>query len=55
MVLMCEVPVGAPAALAARIVETLREVTTLRGEVDLVAPGLLPNDGKVIEDARRYD
>jgi phenylacetate-CoA ligase len=55
MVLMCEVPVGTPAALAARIVETLREVTTLRGEVDLVAPGLLPNDGKVIEDARRYD
>jgi phenylacetate-CoA ligase len=30
-------------------------VTKLRGEVQLVAPGTLPNDGKVIEDARRYD
>jgi phenylacetate-CoA ligase len=35
-------------------VETVREVTKLRGEVDLVARGTLPNDGKVIEDARRY-
>ena len=24
------------------------------GEVELVAPGSLPNDGKVIEDARSY-
>ena len=31
------------------------DVTKLRGEVALVAPGSLPNDGKVIEDARRYD
>jgi phenylacetate-CoA ligase len=29
-------------------------VTKLRGEVRIVAPGELPNDGKVIEDARRY-
>jgi len=29
-------------------------VTKLRGEVELVAPGTLPNDGKVIEDARSY-
>ena len=26
----------------------------LRGEVELVAPGSLPNDGKVIEDLRKY-
>jgi len=26
----------------------------LRGEVALVAPGSLPNDGKVIEDLRKY-
>ena len=26
----------------------------LRGEVRIVAPGSLPNDGKVIEDARSY-
>jgi phenylacetate-CoA ligase len=54
MTLLCEVPDGTPEALAARIVETVREVTKLRGEVDLVARGTLPNDGKVIEDARRY-
>ena len=33
----------------------IREVTKLRGEVELVLPGSLPNDGKVIEDARKYD
>ncbi len=42
-------------ALADRLAEQLREVTKLRGEVELLAPGCLPNDGKVIEDARSYD
>jgi len=32
----------------------VREVTKLRGTIELVAPGSLPNDGKVIEDARSY-
>jgi phenylacetate-CoA ligase len=41
--------------LSARIAETIRDVTKLRGDVVLAAPGTLPNDGKVIEDARRYD
>jgi phenylacetate-CoA ligase len=36
------------------IVATLREVTRLRGEVTLVPSGSLPNDGKVIEDLRKY-
>ena len=45
---------GAPEGLAARLAESLRDVTQLRGEVELVAPGRLPNDGKVIEDARRH-
>ena len=46
---------SAPAeGLGERIAEALREVTKLRGEVELVAPGSLPNDGKVIEDARSY-
>ena len=45
----------APVELAARIVDTIRDVTKLRGEVVLVTPGSLPNDGKVIEDARKYD
>lgn len=40
--------------LAERLQETIREVTKLRGEVELVAPGSLPNDGLVIEDARSY-
>ena len=43
-----------PEGLAPRLAETMREVTKLRGEVLLCAVGSLPNDGKVIEDARRY-
>ena len=54
MTLRCETR-GAPEGLAARLAESLREVTKLRGEVELVAQGSLPNDGKVIEDARSYD
>ncbi len=42
------------AGLADRLQEVIRDVTKLRGEVELVAPGTLPNDGKVIEDARSY-
>ena len=38
--------------LVAALANSLREVTKLRAEVVLVAPGSLPNDGKVIEDAR---
>ena len=46
---------AAPApGLAERFAEAVRDVTKLRGEVELVAPGSLPNDGKVIEDARSY-
>jgi len=41
--------------LAAALADSLRDVTKLRGEVRLVAPGSLPNDGKVIEDARPHD
>jgi phenylacetate-CoA ligase len=36
------------------IAAAVRDVTKLRSEVELVAPGSLPNDGKVIEDARSY-
>ncbi len=42
------------AGLADQLADTLREVTKLRGEVAMVAPGSLANDGKVIEDARSY-
>ncbi len=44
---------GTPEGLAARLTDTMRDVTKLRGDVALCAPGSLPNDGKVIEDARR--
>ena len=45
---------SASEGLSARISEAIREVTKLRGTVELAAPGSLPNDGKVIEDARSY-
>lgn len=47
--------IGTPEGLAERIADAIRDVTKLRGEVLLQAPGSLPNDGKVIEDLRRYD
>jgi phenylacetate-CoA ligase len=40
--------------LAARIAEAARDLTKLRCVVEVLAPGSLPNDGKVIEDARSY-
>ena len=36
---------------AASVMDTLK----LRGDIELVAPGSLPNDGKVIEDRRSYE
>ncbi len=44
----------ADAGLQAKIAETLQAVTKLKGDVELVAPGSLPNDGKVIADERTY-
>ena len=51
MTLRVEV-VASSEGLQQRIAETVRDVTKLRGEVELCLPGSLPNDGKVIEDAR---
>jgi phenylacetate-CoA ligase len=53
MTLHCEARSANP-ALAAALVDTLRDVTKLRGEAALCEPGSLPNDGKVIEDLRTY-
>jgi len=39
-------------ALRGDLAATLRAVTKLGGEVELTAPGALPNDGKVIADER---
>ena len=41
-------------ALQLKIADAVRDVTKLRGNVQCVSPGSLPNDGKVIEDARSY-
>jgi phenylacetate-CoA ligase len=38
--------------LESAVAETLQAVTKLKGDVKLVAPGTLPNDGKVIADER---
>lgn len=40
--------------LRVQLEAAVREVTKLRGEIQVVSPGSLPNDGKVIEDARSY-
>ncbi|USX27095.1 AMP-binding protein [Oxalobacteraceae bacterium OTU3CINTB1] len=53
MTLHCEVADPATASDAA-IVESIRELTKLRGEVRFTAIGSLPGDGKVIDDVRDY-
>ena len=44
----------ASSELSNKVSEAIRDVTKLRGQVELVEVGSLPNDGKVIEDARSY-
>jgi phenylacetate-CoA ligase len=53
MTLKCESANTDP-ALAARLAQSIVELTKLKGEIVLVAPGSLPNDGKVIADERTY-
>ena len=61
MTLKCEIDAASLAAaggaqpLSARLADAVRDVTKLRADVALVEPGSLPNDGKVIEDARNYE
>lgn len=40
---------------AARYAVSVSETLKLKGRVEIVPPGSLPNDGKVIEDLRSYD
>jgi phenylacetate-CoA ligase len=54
MTLRVETTSSGPDALAQKIGDAIRDVTKLRGAVELVSVGSLPNDGKVIEDARSY-
>ena len=51
MILRAEVE-GAEEGLAEQVAATLQAVTKLRGEVEFVAHGALPNDGKTIADER---
>jgi phenylacetate-CoA ligase len=55
MTLQVEIDGPAPEGLAARIADSVREVCKLRGDIAFKLPGTLPNDGKVIEDLRKYD
>ncbi|UCD69894.1 MAG: AMP-binding protein [Betaproteobacteria bacterium] len=54
MTLQCEVSTSSD-ALNTKIAETIRDVTKLRSEVAFVESGSLPNDGKVIDDQRKFD
>lgn len=53
MVLHCEVE--NTAIDKAAIIATIRDITKLRGSVEFVSKGSLPNDGKVIDDLRSYE
>lgn len=46
---------GRGEGFAERVGETVLRELKLRGKIDLVEPGSLPNDGKVIDDQRKYD
>lgn len=54
MTLHCEAAVHSD-ALMEQVIIALREVTKLRADVCFKKPGELANDGKVIEDARKFD
>ena len=50
-----KVQVEAEGIGAAELSDSVAAVLKLRGHVEIVAPGSLPNDGKVIDDQRKYD
>ena len=52
MTLKVEVAAAA-GGLAEAVAATVRDVTKLRGAIEVCAPGSLPNDGKVIDDLRK--
>ena len=54
MTLFAEISSAEPEGLTERVAQSLREITKLRAGVAWKRPGELPNDGKVIEDARSY-
>ncbi|MEM6901618.1 MAG: AMP-binding protein [Pseudomonadota bacterium] len=42
-------------SIGTAVSESLAAIVKLKGQVEVVEPGSLPNDGKVIDDIRRYD
>jgi phenylacetate-CoA ligase len=54
MTLRCETEQPSD-SLAASVADSIRDICKVRGEVNFVLPGDLPNDGKVIDDIRQYD
>ncbi len=54
MTLKVETMGTASEALADKIGDAIRDVTKLRGAVEIMGADSLPNDGRVIEDARSY-
>jgi phenylacetate-CoA ligase len=55
MTLQCELDGSAPEGLAVRIADAVREICKVRADIAFRLPATLPNDGKVIEDLRKYD
>lgn len=53
VVLQVETCESTPPSLADSLMHSARELTKLRVDVELVPPGSLPNDGKLIEDRRQ--
>jgi phenylacetate-CoA ligase len=53
MTLRCEAK-NQSEALQPALVASIRDVTKLRGDIEFVPAGSLPNDGKVIDDTRKY-
>ena len=54
MTLHCELD-RPSAGLAEAVAASIRELTKLRGEVVFCAPGSLANDGRIIDDIRKYE
>ena len=54
MVLRCEVD-AVGEGFSDTLSRTIREICKLRGEIEWLPEGALPNDGKVIDDQRTYD
>ncbi len=52
--MQCETT-NADESLKTALIDSIRQICKLRGEVELLDPGNLPNDGKVIDDIRQYD